>query len=122
VHDRDPVEPAGAARRPEVSATLAAVADPVRRAVIQRLAHGPATTGQLAELFPISRAAVSQHLRVLKEAGLVRLGSASRRSPYELAAAPLIDLEEWVSQLIDIWAAGPTARTGRDHARRRAAR
>ena len=45
---------------------LAAIADPTRRAMIQRLAHGPASTGQLAALFPISRPAVSQHLRLLR--------------------------------------------------------
>jgi DNA-binding transcriptional ArsR family regulator len=91
--------------------TLSAVADPVRRAVLQRLAHGPATTGQLAALFPISRAAVSQHLRVLREAGLVRSTSPSRQSPYELAPGPLVETEAWLRRLVDVRSSGPTARS-----------
>ena len=50
---------------------LNAVADSTRRAILQRLAHGQATVGQLAALFPISRPAVSQHLRILRDADLV---------------------------------------------------
>lgn len=94
-----------------VTRTLWALADPVRRTVLQRLAHGPATTGQLAALFPISRAAVSQHLRVLRTAGLVRSTSQSRQSPYELAPGPLVETEAWLRGLVDVWSAGPTARS-----------
>src|SRR3954468_9991037 len=90
--------------------TLNAVADPTRRAMLQRLAHGPATVGQLAALFPISRPAVSQHLRVLREAGLVRPTGASSTSPYELVPGPLFLVEGWVRDLADPWSAGPTAR------------
>lgn len=74
---------------------LAAVADPTRRAMIQRLAHGPATTGQLAALFPISRPAVSQHLRLLRDAGLVRAASDRRGAPNELVAEQLVLVERW---------------------------
>ena len=77
---------------------------------MQRLAHGPATVGQLAALFPITRAAVSQHLRVLREAGLVRSISSSRQSAYDLSPGPLIETEAWVRRLVDTWSAGPTAR------------
>jgi DNA-binding transcriptional ArsR family regulator len=94
-----------------LTGTLAAVADPTRRAVLQRLAHGPATVGQLAGLFPVSRAAVSQHLRVLRDAGLVRPTSANRLSPYELAAEPLLETEAWLRRLVETWAATPSART-----------
>jgi len=89
---------------------LTATADATRRAMLQRLAHGPATVGQLAALFPISRPAVSQHLRVLREAGLVRPTGTSRTSPYELVPGPLFLVEGWVRDLADRWSAGPTAR------------
>jgi len=95
---------------PTLTRTLTAVADPTRRTVLQRLAHGPATVGQLAALFPVSRAAVSQHLRVLRDAGLVRPTSPNRQSPYELAPEPLLDTEIWLRRLVDTWSAGPTAR------------
>lgn len=90
--------------------TLAAVADPTRRTVLQRLAHGPATVGQLAGLVPMSRAAVSQHLRVLRDAGLVRPTSANRLSPYELAAEPLLETEAWLRRLVQTWSGAPSAR------------
>ena len=66
---------------------FSALADPTRRAIFEQLAHGPRPVGELAERFPVSRPAVSQHLRVLKDAGLVadrrdgsrRLYSVDRR-------------------------------------------
>jgi DNA-binding transcriptional ArsR family regulator len=79
--------------------------------MLQRLAHGPVTVGQLAALFPVSRAAVSQHVRVLRDAGLVRPTSENRLSPYEMAAEPLVEAEAWLRRLADTWAAGPAART-----------
>jgi DNA-binding transcriptional ArsR family regulator len=93
--------------------TLRAVADPTRRAMLQRLAHGPATVGQLAALFPISRPAVSQHLRVLRDAGLVRPLAAARTSPFELVPGPLFLVETWVRDLSDRWASAPTHRSPR---------
>ena len=101
---------------------LTALADPTRRTVLQRLAHGPATVGQLAALFPVSRAAVSQHVRVLREAGLVRPTSANRLSPYELAAEPVLETEAWMRRLLDTWSAGPSARVAGRRARSEAAR
>ncbi len=62
-----------------VDVTLQALADPTRRAICQRLAHGRASIGQLAALFPISRPAVSQHVRILAEAGLVQTGDGRQR-------------------------------------------
>jgi DNA-binding transcriptional ArsR family regulator len=66
---------------------FSALADPTRRAIFEQLAHGPRAVGELAEQFPVSRPAVSQHLKVLKDAGLVadrrdgsrRLYSVDRR-------------------------------------------
>jgi DNA-binding transcriptional ArsR family regulator len=98
--------------RSEVSLdeTLNAVADPTRRAMLQRLASGPATVGQLAALFPISRPAVSQHLRVLRDAGLVGPVASARTSPYELMPAPLFLVETWVRDLADRWTSAPPHR------------
>jgi DNA-binding transcriptional ArsR family regulator len=87
----------------DVNPTLVALADPTRRAICQRLAHGRATVGQLAGLFPISRPAVSQHLRVLKEAGLIRTETDNRLSAYELVAGPLRDVEAWANHVLRTW-------------------
>jgi len=85
---------------------LQAVADSTRRAILQRLAHGQATVGQLAALFPISRPAVSQHLRVLKDAELVRTSGPGRLSAYQLTPAPLLEIEHWASTVAATWANG----------------
>jgi DNA-binding transcriptional ArsR family regulator len=91
----------------DLDRTFAALSDPTRRAICQRLAHGQATVGQLAALFPISRPAVSQHLKVLKEAGLVRAADPGRLSAYELASAPLLDVEAYARRLVDTWQGSP---------------
>jgi DNA-binding transcriptional ArsR family regulator len=90
--------------------SLQAVAERTRRGILQRLAHGQATVGQLAALFPISRPAVSQHLKVLKDAGLVRTSGPRRLSRYELAPAPLLEIEQWARTLADTWQHGPLPR------------
>ena len=63
---------------------LTALGDPTRRAVFELLAQGPTSVGQLAALLPVSRPAVSQHLRVLKEAGLVHDRAVGTRRVYQL--------------------------------------
>ncbi|WP_432477342.1 ArsR/SmtB family transcription factor [Nocardioides sp. GXQ0305] len=90
-----------------IDQTLAALADPTRRGIVQRLAHGRASAGQLAALSQFSRPATSQHLRVLRDAGVVRRTSGSRQSPYELDPATLIVLESWLSGLVDTWRTSP---------------
>jgi DNA-binding transcriptional ArsR family regulator len=95
----------------DLSATLAALADPSRRALLQRLAHGPATSGQLAALLPISRPATSQHLRVLIEAGLLDTTVRGRQHWHALSTAGLSEVEHWVRTVIDTWAAAPTLTT-----------
>lgn len=90
---------------------LHALGDGTRRAMLQRMVHGPATVGQLAALFPITRPAVSQHLRVLRQAGLVRTVGPTRTSPYELVPGALFLIETWVRELADRWTAAPPART-----------
>ena len=61
-----------------------ALADRTRRAIVERLAYGPAAVGELARDLPVSRPAVSQHLKVLKSAGLVRDRAAGTRRVYQL--------------------------------------
>jgi DNA-binding transcriptional ArsR family regulator len=90
---------------------LTALADPSRRALLQRLAHGPATSGQLAELLPMSRPAASQHLRVLAAAGLMVTTVRGRHHWHELSTARLAEIEHWVRTLVDTWTAAPTLTT-----------
>ncbi|HMJ33497.1 MAG TPA: metalloregulator ArsR/SmtB family transcription factor [Baekduia sp.] len=67
---------------PNGTAALAALGDPTRRAVFERLADGPLAVGEIAATLPVSRPAVSQHLRVLKDAGLVRDRASGTRRLY----------------------------------------
>jgi DNA-binding transcriptional ArsR family regulator len=83
---------------------LAALADPTRRELVGLLAHGEFAAGQLAERFPVSRPAISRHLRVLREAGLVRVRTEGRRRLYVLDARPLAALDEWLEPYRDLWA------------------
>jgi len=77
----------------------AAVADPARREVISALARGELNAGEIAALFPISRPAVSRHLRVLREAGLVRDELVGRRRVYRLDLNGLAPVTAWLTTL-----------------------
>jgi DNA-binding transcriptional ArsR family regulator len=99
----------------ELSAAFAALADPSRRALLQRLAHGPATSGQLAELLSVSRPATSQHLRVLHDSGLVTTTPIGRHRWQELGPAPIYLVENWTGRLVETWAGAPTLRTNARH-------
>lgn len=92
----------------ELGAVLAALADPVRRSMVQRLAAGPATASQLGTPYQISQPAASRHLRVLRRAGLVRTTSSGRNVWYELAGPALLDVQEWLSWLCARWEQTPT--------------
>ena len=83
---------------------LAALADPVRRELVALLARGEVAAGELAERFPVSRPAVSRHLRVLREAGLVTARSEGRRRLYALDPRPLRELDDWLEPYRDLWA------------------
>ena len=83
---------------------LAALADPTRRALVALLATGERAAGDLAGRFPVSRPAISRHLRVLREAGLVRVRSDGRQRLYALDPAPLRDLDDWLDPYRDLWA------------------
>jgi DNA-binding transcriptional ArsR family regulator len=83
---------------------LAALADPVRRELVGLLAHGEVAAGELADRFPVSRPAVSRHLRVLREAGLVTVRAEGKRRLYALDPRPLRELDDWLEPYRDLWA------------------
>ena len=86
-----------------LSTTLAAIADPTRRAILGRLALGEATVSELAEPFAISQPAVSRHLKVLEGAGLITRGRDAQRRPSRIVAAPMREVADWVEQYRRIW-------------------
>ena len=86
-----------------LSTTLAALADPTRRAILARLAAGEATVTELASPFAISQPAVSRHLKVLAHAGLITRGRQAQWRPCRLAAKPLRDVADWVEQYRRHW-------------------
>ena len=80
---------------------LEALADPTRRQVFERLRQGPSAVGRLANGLPVSRPAVSQHLKVLKEAGLVREERKGTRRIYEIDPQGLGQLRRWLDEFWD---------------------
>ena len=80
-----------------------ALSDPTRRAVLDRLVNGPATTGALAEPFNMALPSFTQHLAVLERSGLVTSAKAGRVRTYKLAAARLAEAETWLSQRRAMW-------------------
>jgi DNA-binding transcriptional ArsR family regulator len=92
-----------------VDDVAAAIADPVRRAILELLREQPLAARHIAERFPISRPAVSRHLRVLRECGLVRDMPAGRERRYHLDPAPFAELSDWLTAF---WpAAAPAPQT-----------
>lgn len=82
-----------------LDATLHALADPTRRAILARLAQGEATVGEIARPFAISQPAVSRHIRVLTESGLVVQSVRGTERPCRLAAGGLDDLDAYLGML-----------------------
>jgi DNA-binding transcriptional ArsR family regulator len=80
---------------------LAALADPTRRRIFERLKSGPQAVGSIARWMPVSRPAVSQHLKVLKEAGLVADRPEGTRRVYHIDPNGLGALRAWVDQFWD---------------------
>jgi DNA-binding transcriptional ArsR family regulator len=76
-----------------------ALADPIRAEIVERLARGDLTAGEIAGGFAVSRPAVSRHLRVLRECGLVTCEAEAQRRVYRLNRQPLQDLGAWIRQL-----------------------
>ena len=87
----------------QLSSTFAALADPTRRAILERLADGEATVNELAEPFPITVQAVSQHLKVLEHAGLITRGRTAQLRPSRLNGAPLKDVADWLERYRGFW-------------------
>ena len=86
-----------------LSATLSALADPTRRAILARLALGEATVNELAEPFEISLPAISRHLKVLEQAGLISRGREAQWRPARLEAGPLKSLDGWLAAYRRFW-------------------
>jgi DNA-binding transcriptional ArsR family regulator len=82
-----------------------AVADPTRRAILDRLRAGGVAVAELAAGFAMSRPAVSKHLRVLRDARLVRKDKEGRERVYRLTPGPLRDLSQWVESYRSFWPA-----------------
>jgi DNA-binding transcriptional ArsR family regulator len=87
-------------KKRSAAAALAALADPTRRELFERLRSGPRAVGELARSSPVSRPAVSQHLAVLKAAGLVRDRASGTRRVYEIDPKGLGEIRAWLD---DLW-------------------
>ena len=91
--------------------TLQALAEPTRRAVVGLLRHGPQRAGEIADALAMSRQAMSRHLRVLRQAGVIHeVGAASpdddaRARTYRLEAQPLAELQSWLGEVQAFWGA-----------------
>jgi len=86
-----------------LSTTLAALADPTRRAILARLALGETSVKELAEPFAMSLPAVSKHLKVLERAGLIARGREAQWRPCRLEAAALKDVDDWLERYRRFW-------------------
>ncbi|GAA4843056.1 metalloregulator ArsR/SmtB family transcription factor [Luteimicrobium xylanilyticum] len=88
----------------DLDLVFAALADPTRRAIVERLTHGDATVNELAEPFAISQQAVSKHLRVLERARLVSRGRVAQTRPVTLDGHRLDEATGWIERNRRIWA------------------
>ena|SRR5215470_13320991 len=86
-----------------LTATFAALADPTRRAILQRLAEGEATVNELAAPFPISLQAVSRHLKVLERAGLIDRGRSAQHRPSRIRGTQLQEAAAWLGTYSSLW-------------------
>jgi DNA-binding transcriptional ArsR family regulator len=86
-----------------LSQTLAALADPTRRSILSRLATGEASVTELAEPFDMTMPAVSKHLKVLENAGLVTRSKSAQWRPRRLNATPMKDVSEWLENYRQHW-------------------
>jgi DNA-binding transcriptional ArsR family regulator len=86
-----------------MEAALRALADESRLTLVEALARGPVTAGELAALLPIARPGVSRHLRVLREAGLVEVRQEAQRRLYSLRPEPLAEIDDWLGRYRALW-------------------
>lgn len=87
----------------DLDGVMLAIADPTRRAIIDRLARGPATISDVANPFPMSLTGFIKHVRVLERAGLVERTRQGRENTLRLSAEPLRDVARWVSRYEGFW-------------------
>jgi DNA-binding transcriptional ArsR family regulator len=87
----------------ELSRTFAALADPTRRAILERLRAGEATLGELAEPFDMSLQAVGLHLKVLERSGLITRGRVAQTRPARIAPGPLDTAVTWLMRYREFW-------------------
>ena len=87
----------------QLSTTLAALADPTRRAILARLASGDASVTELAAPFEMSMPAISKHLKVLEQAGLIARGREAQWRPCRLQPEPLKNVSEWLDHYRMFW-------------------
>jgi DNA-binding transcriptional ArsR family regulator len=83
--------------------TFVAIADPTRRSIVMSLAEGERAFGELADQFEMSRPAVSQHLKVLRDAGLVSVRPDAQRRIYSLSNHGLDELDDWLRKVREFW-------------------
>ena len=86
-----------------MSTAWESLSDPVRREIVHRLSRGALTAGEIAADFAISRPAVSRHLRVLRESGVVEVRPDAQRRVYSLAPGGLDDVQQWVDEVAAFW-------------------
>lgn len=86
-----------------LDATFAALADPTRRAILARLAQGEASVAELALPFAMSQPAISKHLKVLENAGLISTMQDAQRRPRKIEAAPLAEAWAWIEEYRQFW-------------------
>jgi DNA-binding transcriptional ArsR family regulator len=86
-----------------LTATFSALADPTRRAILERLSTGEATVTELAEPFEMTLPGISKHLKVLERAGLISRGRDAQWRPCQLQAAPLHEAASWIEHYRRFW-------------------
>ena len=86
-----------------LDATFFALSDATRRSILLRLAKGEATVNELTESFSISQPAVSRHLKVLENAGLIRRSRDAQRRPARVQTEPIADAVAWIERYRELW-------------------
>lgn len=88
---------------PNLNAVFSALSDPTRRSILARLAQGEATVTQLAEPFNVSQPAISKHLKILENSGLIARGQNGQSRPAYLRAAPMKEAVNWLTEFRQFW-------------------